>query len=82
MASKPHRAASAVALTELMLLASGCMAPMCRTSEIERGFTLSAELGPTAFRGIGVVHDTTGRVHTGIVDLTCIGAQADLRVAL
>ncbi len=61
------------------VLSTTCLAPMCRTTEIERGLTLSAEGGPTVFRSGGTVRDTSRWWGNRTVSLTYIGAQADLR---
>ena len=62
------------------VLSTSCLAPMCRTTEIERGLTLSAEGGPTVFRWGGTVRDTSSWWGGRTVSLTYIGAQADVRV--
>jgi len=63
------------------VLSTACLAPMCRTTEIERGLTLSAEGGPTLFRSGGTVRDTSSWWGGRSVSLTYVGAQADVRAA-
>jgi len=62
-----------------LALGAACVAPMCRTSAIEPGLTLSTELGGTLFRSTGIVKDTSSWWGGHTVPLTCVGAQADLR---
>lgn len=68
------------ALGAAALLSSSCLAPMCRTTEIPSGFALAVEPGATVFRSTGFVPDTARLFRNRSVPLTCIGAEADLRV--
>jgi hypothetical protein len=61
------------------VLSTACLAPMCRTSEIERGLTLSVDAGPTLFRSGGTVRDTSSWWGGRSVALNYFGAQADVR---
>jgi len=61
------------------VLSTACLAPMCRTTEIERGLNLSAGGGPTLFRSGGTVQDTCSWWGGRSVSLTYVGVQADAR---
>ena len=67
------------ALGAAALLTTSCLAPMCRTTEIPRGFALAVEPGATVFKSTGFVPDTARLFRNRSVPLTCVGAQADLR---
>jgi len=62
------------------LLPMACLAPMCRTTEIPPGLTLSTHAGPTVFGSVGFVNDTSSWWSGRTVGLTCVGAQGDLRL--
>ena len=61
------------------VLSSACVAPMCRTAAIPPGMTLSAQVGPTAFRSTGIVDDTSSWWGGRTVGLTYLGLQGDVR---
>ena len=61
------------------VLSVACVAPMCRTAAIPPGMTLSAQVGPTAFRSTGIIDDTSSWWGGRTVGLTYLGLQGDVR---